>query len=168
MSKEKVLHALGPPQGCSAAHLPSSSIARSPIEGGFGATEAKCVGYVAQAPLRRNRKAPPGTSPRSTLCLPPDARRWNRPPSKGAVLEPKWLLSLSLSLSLFLSPGLRGWKDTTAPKRQLGLRLLPRRTDFGDARGTKPLVYLRVKTTKQQHHGVGSPGASGTTARKKR
>ena len=44
-------------------------------------------------------KAPLEAQSRLTPQLPPDARERHRLPSKGAALEPKWLLSLSLSFS---------------------------------------------------------------------
>ena len=40
-----------------------------------------------------------------TPQLPPDARRRHKPPSKGAILEPKWLpWPLSLSVPFFPAP----------------------------------------------------------------
>ena len=53
--------------------------------------------YVAQAPPGKATEAPLSATLKVTPRLPPDARRRHKPPSKGAILEPKWLLSLSLS-----------------------------------------------------------------------
>ena len=54
-----------------------------------------CCGY--QGRLKQNGVSLEVQS-RLTPQLPPDAREQHKPPSKGAVLEPKWLLSLSLSI----------------------------------------------------------------------
>ena len=51
----------------------------------------------------RRRELPRGHSLKATPRLPPDARRRHKPPSKGAILEPKWLPDLSLSRSRWRS-----------------------------------------------------------------
>ena len=59
---------------------------------GSGRKDSSTAGATGKTPLEAQS--------RLTSQLPPDAREQHKPPSKGAVLEPKWLLSLSLSLSL--------------------------------------------------------------------
>ena len=66
---------------------------------GFGRSKAR------NGPLKPVGAGVKTQAPRLTPCLPPPrAKGRHRPPSTGAVLEPKWLRpSLSLSLSLSLS-----------------------------------------------------------------
>ena len=97
-SIKKTLHSLGPPQRCSSALLPSANIARNQAFRGLLSRNASDM--LAQAPLERNRKAFPGQALGQPSVSPPDARRRNRPPSKGAALEPKWPQPLSLCLPL--------------------------------------------------------------------
>ena len=108
MSKEKVLHAPGPPQGCGATNLPVSSICARSYRGLTRATEAKCVGCVAQAPPERNRRAPPGVnSPQvNSLSLPPMQGGGTALQAKVQHLSQNgygYSLSLCLCLSFFIS-----------------------------------------------------------------
>ena len=61
-----------------------------------GTTKRGHLMRKTQAPLEESEQAPLGYTP--SQPVPPDARGGvTGLPSKGAALEPKWLLSLSLS-----------------------------------------------------------------------
>ena len=92
----KFLQSRGSFHGCSAAHLPVSNMAGHTLA---AFPESKVAADVLlKHRWERRRKLPRGHSPKATPRLPRDARRRHKPPSKGAILEPKWL-SLSLLLT---------------------------------------------------------------------
>ena len=69
---------------------------------------------MTQALLGKTTAALPRGTPPGQLCVSPtDARGPTVPQAKGAVLEPKWLLTLSLSLAL-LQQGMRGCQNPRA------------------------------------------------------